>query len=100
MNILLYPMLALLLMAALFVARTENILAGIIALSIFSSLLVVIFVLFNAPDVALAQAVVSAGLSTVFFIFSLNKVERILDESRENDGAAEKEIQKSGLEER
>ncbi len=78
MQLLLYPMLAVLIIISLFILKTKNILAGIVALSIYSGLLVVIYVLLKAPDVALAQGVVTAGISTAFFILSYNKVEDIL----------------------
>lgn len=57
--------------AALFL---ENYLAATAALSVVSLALSVLFVILQAPDVALAEAAVGAGVSTVILALTLRKV--------------------------
>ena len=61
--------------AAVFAIFTDNLINSVICLSVFSGILVVIFVFLQAPDVALAEAVISAGITTAFFIITINKTE-------------------------
>lgn len=74
-TILLNILLIMLLLTAIFAVFTDNLLNSVITLSIFSGILVVIFVVLQAPDVALAEAVIAAGLTTSFFIITINKTE-------------------------
>ncbi len=64
-----------LLITAFFAVFTDDLLNSVITLSIFSGILVVIFIVLQAPDVALAEAVIAAGLTTGFFVITINKTE-------------------------
>ncbi len=57
--------------AALFM---QNFLAATVALSIVSLALSVLFVALQAPDVALAEAAVGAGISSVILALTLRRV--------------------------
>ncbi len=72
-NLIFYFLLILLVLAAAFALFTKNLLNSIITLSIFSGVLVVILIFLQAPDVALAEAVISAGIMTSFFIITISK---------------------------
>jgi uncharacterized MnhB-related membrane protein len=50
----------------------KNIIHSILALSAFSIALTVIFALHRAPDVAVAEASVGAGLTTGLFIIAIS----------------------------
>ncbi|WP_227938300.1 Na(+)/H(+) antiporter subunit B [Alkalihalobacillus deserti] len=64
-----------LLITAFFMVFTKDISNSVITLPIFGAILVVIFVILQAPGVALAEAVMTAGLTTVFFVITINKTE-------------------------
>ncbi len=64
-----------LLLTAFTAVFTDNIFNSVIVLSVFSGILVVVFIILQAPDVALAEAVIAAGLTTSFFIITINKTE-------------------------
>lgn len=49
----------------------KKIMTGVIFLSILSLFAVVAFVLMQAPDVAITEAVIGSGLSTALFVFTL-----------------------------
>lgn len=63
------------LIAAAYLAITyEEILISIIFLSIFSIILTTLYLIHNAPDVALAEAVIGAGLNTAIFMAAVSQV--------------------------
>jgi uncharacterized MnhB-related membrane protein len=65
---------AIMIIAAITVLFSENYLIAVMASSIVSLTLSVLFVFLQAPDVALAEAVVGAGLSGVIFAITLRKI--------------------------
>lgn len=71
---LLLLLLGFLVLSAVATVVLEDILSSIIAFSVFGVLLSIIFVVFQAPDVALAQAVIGSGLITAMFVVTLSKV--------------------------
>jgi multicomponent Na+:H+ antiporter subunit B len=64
-------LLTLLVITALAVVQTRNLVVAVMLLGIFSLLLAVNFFLLDAPDVALTEAAVGAGISTVLFLAAL-----------------------------
>lgn len=56
---------------------SEKLLNSVVILSLFSSLLVILLIILQAPDLALAEAVIAAGIMTSFFIITINKTEEI-----------------------
>jgi energy-converting hydrogenase B subunit D len=64
-----------LIVTAFFIVFSQDISHSVITLPIFGAILVVIFVILQAPGVALAEAVMTSGLTTVFFVITLNKTE-------------------------
>lgn len=73
MNIIL---LLLILLLAIYALSTRDLLQGVIALSAVSLLSAVLFYLLNAPDVAITEAAVGAGVSTVVFVGVLRYTDR------------------------
>ncbi len=67
-------LLILILMSAFFAVFTSQLVNSVIALSILSSALAIIFLLLQAPDVALAEIVIASGITTGFFIITIDKV--------------------------
>jgi len=65
------PVLFMLLATAFLALWFKNLLHSIIALGIFSLLLALEFYILRAPDVAIAEAAIGAGLTTTIFIITL-----------------------------
>lgn len=65
-------LLILLVVSAIVSFRFKNLIHSILALSTFSVTLAVIFAIHHAPDVAVAEAAVGAGLSTGLFIIAIS----------------------------
>ncbi len=63
----------LLIIIAFFIITENNLKRVIIAMGIFSLLASFVYLLFHAPDVALAEAIIGSALSTILYIISLKK---------------------------
>ena len=68
--------------AAVAVLLLENFLAAVAAASVVSLGVAVMFVMLQAPDVAMTEAAIGAGLSTLIFLYALKKTR---DTEEEND---------------
>ena len=62
-----------LLISAFFAVRFHDNVSAVLALSVFSTGMSVLFAVYQAPDVALAEAVVGAGLGTALFLIAISK---------------------------
>lgn len=60
-----------LLVSACGVALSRNLLISSVYLSIFSLLMALVYVILKAPDVAITEAAIGAGISTVLFLATL-----------------------------
>ena len=63
--------LAMLLLSAFFVLWFRELIASAISLAVFSLMMAVEFYILQAPDVAIAEAAIGAGLSTAIFIIAI-----------------------------
>jgi energy-converting hydrogenase B subunit D len=62
--------------AAIFAIFTNKTLNAIIASGIISLLASIIFLVFGAPDVAMTEATIGSGLTTVVFLYALKHVRK------------------------
>ncbi|MDR3265800.1 MAG: DUF4040 domain-containing protein [Synergistaceae bacterium] len=60
-----------LLLSAFMALWSRNLLQSIVSLGVFSLVLALEFYILRAPDVAIAEAAIGAGLSTTIFIVTL-----------------------------
>lgn len=64
---------------------TKNTLISVIIFMSYSVVMSVIWALLKAPDLAITEAAVGAGVTSVLFFITLNKIRLILDnEHKEN----------------
>ncbi len=63
----------LMIIIALYIVSCRNYKRAIIALGAFSLLASFCYLLYHAPDVAIAEAVIGSALSTILFIVALKK---------------------------
>lgn len=66
-----------LLLVAVYVVVARSVLAAIISMGVFSVLLTALFVVLRAPDVAMTEGVIGAGLITAFFVIALDKTSEL-----------------------
>lgn len=69
-------LLLLLLTTALSVARARDLLAAVVIFSLYSLLLCLVWQHRGAPDVAITEAAVGAGVTTVLFLLTLARTTR------------------------
>lgn len=63
-------------LTALVASEARDILSAVISLSVFGVLMAMIFVILQAPDVALTQAVINSGLVTSFFLVAYSQTQK------------------------
>jgi len=80
------PVLFLLVVTAFLALWFKNLLHSILALGIFSLLLSLEFYILRAPDVALAEAAIGAGLTTTIFIITLRACSPKIPKNRDKGG--------------
>lgn len=69
-------LLVLLILAAIAVVRTKDLLAAVIIFSSYSLVLCLLFMRLGAPDVAMTEAAVGAGITTVLFLIAIGRTTR------------------------
>jgi len=67
-------MLAFLLGCVVSVSITKNLLAAIIIFAAYSLGMAILWQLMNAPDLAITEAAVGAGITTVLFVLTLKRI--------------------------
>ena len=69
--------------AAVMAARSRDLLYSAVCLGAMSLLLSLEFYVLQAPDVAIAEAAIGAGLTTAIYVISIKKTARWEDEENE-----------------
>ena len=62
--------------AAFLAIHLKNLLSAVISAGVISLLASVIYLLLAAPDVAMTEAAIGSGLTTIIFIFTLKKIRK------------------------
>ncbi len=68
--------LSLILALGIYTLASKDLLHAVIALSAISMLSALLFTILRAPDVAITEAAVGAGLSTVIFVWAIRHTQR------------------------
>lgn len=74
-------LLIMLVICALAVSLTKNLLASIIVYMAYSLVMSIIWILLESPDLAITEAAVGAGITTVLFFVTLKKIHAIEGET-------------------
>ena len=82
MTIAIYFLLGFLIICAASVALTKDLLSAILIQMGYSTIMSVIWLLLESPDLAITEAAVGAVLSTVIFIIAIRKTTRKEDEEQ------------------
>ena len=77
MDLLMTVLLALLLISAVLVVCVRNLLAACIIFMAQSLIMVLIWILLQAPDLAVTEAAVGTGVSSLLFFLALKKIRAI-----------------------
>ena len=63
--------------AALLAIYQKNLLSAIVASGVISLLASLIYIMLAAPDVAMTEAAIGSGLTTIVFLYALNKIKKM-----------------------
>ena len=72
-----------LIICALSVSFTKRLLTSIIIYMSYSSIMAVIWVILQSPDLAVTEAAVGAGVTSLLFFVTLKKIRAIREENRD-----------------
>ena len=70
-------LLVLLIACAVSVNLTKTLLQAVLVFMAYSSLMCVIWVLMESPDLAITEAAVGAGISSVLFLLALRRIRQV-----------------------
>lgn len=76
-------LLSMLIVCALAVSLTRNLLTSLIVYMAYSLIMAVIWMFLESPDLAITEAAVGAGITSVLFFVTLKKIHAIKGDSDE-----------------
>ena len=79
MGVFTYILLAFLVVCAIAVSLSKNLLNSVLIFMSYSLIMSIIWVLLESPDLAITEAAVGAGITTLLFFATFKKI-RIIDE--------------------
>lgn len=85
MEYLKYTLLGALILCAIITAVSKKLLVTIIVFMAYSLMMSIVWVLLESPDLAITEAAVGAGVTSVLFFVTLRKIHRIQEEGNEDD---------------
>ena len=68
--------------AALFAIHSKTMLSAVIGSGVVSLVASILYIILHAPDVAMTEAAIGSGLTTVVFLFALKKIRSAKKEKR------------------
>lgn len=74
MQVFIYLLLAFLVICAISVSFSKNLLNSILIFMSYSLIMSIIWILLESPDLAITEAAVGAGITTVLFFVTLKKI--------------------------
>ncbi len=75
--------LVLLIISAIAAIVAKDLLHAVIIFSVYSFSMAITYLILRSPDVAMTEAAVGAGISTLLFVGALSKIPRYEEEERE-----------------
>lgn len=84
MKIFEYMLLAFLVLCAVSVSFSKNLLNSILIFMSFSLIMSIMWILLQSPDLAITEAAVGAGVTTILFFATLKKI-HAMDEEEQDD---------------
>ncbi len=81
-----------LVLCALFVSFSKNLLVSIVIFMSYSSVMAIVWVLLESPDLAITEAAVGVGVTSVMFFMTLKRIHAIGKPEKEEEDDVTKEI--------
>ena len=80
-----YLLLALLVICAISVSFSKNLLSSILIFMSYSLIMTIIWILLESPDLAITEAAVGAGVTSLLFFVTLKKIHAMKEEGGSNE---------------
>lgn len=74
-----------LIVCAVAASLSKNLLNTVLIFMSYSLVMSIIWVILESPDLAITEAAVGAGVTTVLFVLTLKKIHAIMDTEKEKD---------------
>ncbi len=97
MDILMYILLAFLVFCAIAVSFSKNLLNSIIIFMSYSLIMSIIWVLLQSPDLAITEAAVGAGITSILFFVTLKKI-KVMDQMAKSEERVKRESLQDAVE--
>ena len=82
-----YILLGLLVLCAVAVSFSKNLLNSILIFMSYSLIMAIIWILLESPDLAITEAAVGAGVTSLLFFVTLKKIHAMKEEGAEDEQA-------------
>ena len=91
-------LMGLLIICAVSVSFSKNLLNSILIYMSYSLIMSIIWILLESPDLAITEAAVGAGITSILFFVTLKKIHAIvaIDEDKEDKHSRKDELDKKG----
>ena len=86
MSIFMYILLGVLIVCAISVTFSKNLLNSVLVFMAFSLVMSIIWILLESPDLAITEAAVGAGVTSILFFATLKKIHAIHSEDESLSG--------------
>lgn len=86
-DIIIFLLLIFLVICAVSVSFSKNLLNSVIIFMSYSTVMAIIWILLESPDLAITEAAVGAGITSVLFFVTLKKIKTIDEMVAKNDPA-------------
>ena len=83
MDYFMYILLFFLVVCALAVSYTKNLLNAVLVFMSYSLIMSIVWILLESPDLAITEAAVGAGVTSILFFVTLKKIEAIRKETKD-----------------
>lgn len=87
-------LLGFLLVCAISVSLSKNLLNSILIYMSYSLVMSIIWILLESPDLAITEAAVGAGVTTILFFLTLKKIRAIMDEKKGEEDSQNEEFKR------
>lgn len=77
MNVFTYTLMAFLVICAIAVSFSKNVLNSVLIFMSYSLVMSIVWILLESPDLAITEAAVGAGVTSVLFFVTLKKIHAI-----------------------
>lgn len=81
-----YLLLFFLIACALAVSFTRKVISAVIIFMSYSIIMCIIWVMLEAPDLALTEAAIGAGITSVLFFLAIKRINSMRKENRDDQG--------------